>query len=288
MKKATWLALGLSMTAMASAAMAQAPAPAAAAKPAEAPYTPPAKRISPGEALAAWQGMGPTPHRADGHVDLTGVWNGTPSWGAPQHELRHPGTLEADQMVPQRGSQWNKPLYKPEFWQKVRDLDYSRIDVDPSYACTPLGVPRAGVPARIIQTDKDVVMLYGDFIRTIPTDGRKRDPQDSDLSTYYGMPLGHWEGDTLVVESVGFTGNTWLEFIGYFHTDLMTLTERFTRKGNALYYSWTVNDPDVLVEPWTADTTVRVLNTNPEYRMGEPAICETEPGIPEVDPYDRG
>ena len=148
MKKATWLALGLSMTAMASAAMAQAPAPAAAAKPAEAPYTPPAKRISPGEAPAAWQGMGPTPHRADAHVDLTGVWNGTPSWGAPQHELRHPGTLEADQMVPQRGSQWNKPLYKPEFWQKVRDLDYSRIDVDPSYACTPLGVPRAGVPAR--------------------------------------------------------------------------------------------------------------------------------------------
>ncbi len=286
--KASWLALGLSMTVVGATTTALAQAPAAAPAAAEAPYAPPTKRITPGEGAAKFVSNADTPRRPDGKVDLTGVWTGNPSWGAPQHDLRHPGMLESDQMLPQRASQWNKPHYKPEFWQKVRDLDFSRIDVDPSYNCSPNGVPRAGPPIRIIQTDKDVVMLYNDFIRVVPTDGRERDPTDSDQSTFYGLPLGHWEGDTLVVESIGFNDRTWLQFIGYFHTDLMKVTERFTRKGNALYYNWTVDDPDVLAEPWTTDMTVKILNPDPKFRMNEPSECDPLPGIPEVDPYNRG
>lgn len=49
--------------------------------------------------------------------------------------MRESGTREPDQAVMQRGAQWNKPLYKPEYWAKVRDLDFSKADVDPAYGC---------------------------------------------------------------------------------------------------------------------------------------------------------
>ena len=68
----------------------------------------------------------------------------------------------------------------------------------------------------------------------------------------------------------------------------MKVTERFTRKGNALYYNWTVDDPDVLAESWTTDMTVKILNPDPKFRMNEPSECDPLPGIPEVDPYNRG
>ncbi len=286
MSKATWLSTGATLGALIALA-------AGAAATAQEGYKPPAKRLPPGTAavestLKMPQAAVPTPRRPDGKIDLTGVWTGNPTWGAPVHELRHPGTLESDQMVAQRGAGWNKPLYKPEFWSKVRELDYSRIDADPGYNCAPGGVPRAGPPVRIIQNDKDVVFLYNDFVRVIPTDGRQRDPTDNDQSTYYGLPLGKWEGDTLVIESIGFNDRTWLQFQGYYHTDLMKVTERVTRKGNILYYTWTVDDPDVLAEPWTQDTQIKVLNTDPNFRINEPAECDPLPGIPEVDPYNRG
>ena len=57
----------------------------------------------------------------------------------------------------QRGAQWNKPLYKPEHWDKVRSLDYGKADVDPFYGCyKPLGVPRQNVPARIANATKTI------------------------------------------------------------------------------------------------------------------------------------
>ena len=78
-------------------------------------------------------------------------------------------------------------------------------------------------------------------------------------------------GDTLVVDSVGFNGVTWVGWEGYFHTDKMEVTERFTRNGDLLYYNFTVNDPDVLMEPWTSYTHVRRLNPNPRGRMKRPS-----------------
>ena len=76
------------------------------------------------------------------------------------------------------------------------------------------------------------------------------------------MGLAHWDGDTLVIDSVGFGDRTWLGWEGYFHTDKMEVTERFTRNGDLLYYNFTVKDPDVLMEPWTSYTYVRRLNPN--------------------------
>jgi hypothetical protein len=175
----------------------------------------------------------------------------------------------------------NRPLYKPEYWDKVQDLDYNTNFVDPSHKCVPLGVPRMGPPTKIVQTTNDVIFLYAgeshDF-RIIPTDGRAHDPNA--VPTYYGDAVGHWEGDTLVVDSVGFNDVTWIISGlqggggGYFHSFDMHVIERFRRKGNTLRYEVTVDDPGVLLKPWDMTPKNLVLNSNPKATIGEGLPCE--------------
>ncbi len=250
-------------------------------------YMPPAKRVPPGVASAKLTSDLPTPRRADGHPDLTGVWGGTPPGKGTFVGLRRQGTFEADQGTSQRASEWNKPIYKPEFWKKVRSLDYSRVDVDPAYNCTEPGVPRQNAPNRIIQFDTYVMIFNGGNFRVVPTDGKPHTDLEKDQLSDNGVPRAHWDGDTLIVESVGFSGNSWIQWTGYFHTDALKVTERLWRKGNFLYYNWTVDDPNVLVEPWTQDTMIHVLNTAPVQATIPGTPCEIT-GIPIGNPYLRG
>ena len=207
-----------------------------------------------------------------------------------QPGLRRPGGFEADQSAMQRGAQWNKPLYKPEYWEKVRSLDYGKADVDPAYGCyKPVGVPRQNVPGRIVQKNGQIWLLNNveNGLRILPLDNRKRDENDLQFSIYNGMGLAHWDGDTLVIESVGFNDVSWLGWEGYFHSDKMEVTERFTRSGDLLYYNFTVNDPDVLMEPWTSYTYVRRLNPNPN-RQDEATECDERDLELLADPFLRG
>jgi hypothetical protein len=258
-------------------------------------YRPVGKRVSPQDGFAAQQmasdlASRPTPRDEFGHVDFSGNWGANFPSPLGQPGLRAKGTFEPDQVVMQRGAQWNKPLYKPEYWEKVRSLDFSKVDVDPNYGCThPTGVPRQNVPARIVQKHNQIWLLNGveNALRIVPLDARERDPLDSEYQTYNGMPLAKWEGDTLVIESVGFNDITWLGWEGYFHTNAMTVTERFTRRGDLLFYNFTVDDPEVLAEPWRSITYVRRLNPNP-VRQDEAAICEERDVDLLADPYERG
>ena len=251
-------------------------------------YQPPAKRVSPAQGFAQQKSSRPTPKTPDGHPDFTGVWTGGFPSSAGPYTVRRMGTFEPDQAVLQRGVAWNKPIYKPEFWEKVRSLDFSRVDVDPAFRCLPPGVPRQTAPQKIVQTPKEIVFFNATSTRFIPMDGRERDPQDADYSLWSGVPLGHWEGDTLVVESVGFTEESWIQWQGYFHTDAMKVTERLRRDGDLLFYTFTVDDPNVLVEPWTSDTYVRRLNADPKARVDEAQPCMEQDLKSIVDKYYRG
>ena len=254
-------------------------------------YSPAGKRISPQDGFAMQQhSSAPTPRDADGHPDLSGNWivNFPSPIGAPG--LRRMGGFEPDQASMQRAAQWNKPLYKPEFWEKVRSLDFSKADVDPAYGCgKPIGVPRQNVPARIVQRDKQIWLLNSveNGLRILPLDGRKPDPQDDQYSLYNGMGTARWDGDTLVVESAGFNNVSWLGWEGYFHSEDMKVTERFLRQGELLFYNFTVDDPDVLMEPWTSYTYVRRLNPNP-VRQDEAATCDERDIQLLADPFLRG
>src|SRR5579883_1913000 len=203
--------------------------------------------------------MGTTPRTPDGHPDLSGVWNGlgdnlngVPNQMAnagiivesntstrdifsgvriatfPRDSTRPLNDEQAERaaaLLRRMGS--DRPIYKPQYWEMVKNLDQNANEEDPSNNCMPAGIPRAGMPSFIAQTPTYLIFIYpgqGGLIATqtsyrmIPTDGRKHTPlQDLD-GTYNGEAIGHWEGDTLVVDSWGFNSSTWFGQIGgYFH-----------------------------------------------------------------------
>jgi hypothetical protein len=173
----------------------------------------------------------------------------------------------------------NPPVYKPEFWAKVQQLDQNGYKEDPSFTCLPGGIPRIGPPTRILQTATDVVFLYNtnNFLnafdwRVIPIDGRPHHPVYSKDQTFMGDSIGRWEGDTLVIDIVGFNDLTWLGHAGWFHSTNMRVVERFRREGNVLHYDVTVHDPDVLLEPWEMDHRVLRLNASTVYTEDAPCV----------------
>jgi hypothetical protein len=234
--------------------------------------------------------------RLGSHPDLTGSWAWN-DWignymtgGGRRCAPTQPSdcnrqvnqTYDFELYSPSRFGNLGRPVYKPQFWDKVQELDMWTNKYDPVMTCQPLGVPREGPPRRIYQTDKDITFLYqggdagggyGEY-RVIPIDGRKHDP-NRDNPTYFGYTVGHWEGDTLVLDSINFVDTTWLGRGGYFHSEKMRVVERFTRQGDALLYDVTVEDPEVLAEPYVYPTRVVRLNKNPDAGLqGERGNCE--------------
>jgi hypothetical protein len=240
----------------------------------------------------------PTPRLANGQPDLTGVWAHTDWIGnymtgggrrcGPTQEKdcnRSVNQTEDFELYsPSRFGQLNRPQYKPEHWDKVIELDMWTNKYDPVMTCQPLGVPRQGPPRRIYQSENDVTFLYfggdagggyGEY-RIIPTDGRKHTKEAEFDITYMGNTVGRWEGDTLVLDSISFIDTTWLGRGGFFHSDRMRVLEKFTRRGDAILYDVTVEDPEVLLEPWVLPTRPLRRNTNPNAGLiRERGNCET-------------
>ncbi len=245
---------------------------------------------------------GATPRMPDGKPDLSGLWSGNlgdsgggdgftqivdegtvtrlfPSRRCAPTQFRcHENTNQNNDGEFAGRTDPNRPLYKPEYWDKVQDLDYNTNFVDPMFKCQPLGVPRMGPPTKIVQTANEVIFFFAGGVgaehdyRIIPTDGRAHDPLA--FPTYYGDAVGHWEGDTLVVDIVSFNDITWLgPRGGYFHSHELHVTERFRRDGNTLHYQATADDPKVLLEPWTQNARELKLNTNPKAVIQEGRAC---------------
>jgi len=244
----------------------------------------------PAPTIAALAAM-PTPKLADGHPDLSGRWGGGGGGGGNAvqrfdakgnyHNLRNdrkgsPVNQERDSGLSQRFLE-NLPQYKPEFWEKVDYLDVNGNAEDTNFRCFPAGVPRMGPPTKIMATSTEVVFLYNqkNTWRLIPMN-RPHDPINSRDQSYMGDSVGKWEGDTLVVDVTGFNDETWLEWPGYFHTNKMHVIERLRREGNVLHYQVTVEDPDVLIQPWVMDEEVLRLNTAPMVQVEDPPCVETD------------
>ena len=150
---------------------------------------------------------------------------------------------------------------------------------DPVTKCFPPGVPRiyimrVGQPVEIIQIPGRVLMIfeYDHFVRQIFTDGRQHS-QDL-IASYMGDSIGRWEGDTLVVDTVGFnvTINSALDGDGHPHStaNLRTLVERIRRVSHdALTIDFTIDDPKAYTKPWDAHT---VFDLKPGWNIGE-VIC---------------
>src|SRR6185369_10619064 len=128
---------------------------------------------------------------------------------------------------------------------------------------------------------------YTDF-RVIATDGHPFDEKALEQTKYTGTSIGHWDGDTLVIESRGFVPETWLARGGFFHSENMKVYERFTRKGDQMLYEVTVEDPDVLVQPWKQNPLLMTLagTGNDAGGFGDPTLVGSERGNCEVYELD--
>ncbi len=208
------------------------------------------------------------PRAPDGHPDLSGTWdNGAgidfvrPSkegdsvcifgcaGGAPPPPAAGPAPRQST------------PQYRPEFAARVADLDKRQVQEDPVLRCFAPGVPRIGPPDKIAQRAGEAIFLYedvsGSFFRIVPTDGRPH-PTNNEPS-FLGDAVGHWEGDTLVVETVNFNDQTWLTDNGAFHTADLRVVEWLRRTADTLEWEATASDPAVLAEPWQVAKRVAQL-----------------------------
>ena len=241
---------------------------------------PPNWTITPNNPPPAAQAAGvATPRAANGKPDLAGVWGGgyNPISGGGARRCGPTQTkvncnipmdnfwVDYEWLSPSRFGILGHPMYKPEHWDKIQELDQWTNKFDPVMTCQPLGIPRHGTPRRIIQQDKDVIFFYGanaDYgggaaeFRDIPTDGRERNARTASLAFYYGNSIGTWEGDTLVIDSINFVDTTWFGRGGLFHSSSMHVVEKLTRVGNEIRYDMTIEDPEVLIEPWVMPTRV--------------------------------
>jgi hypothetical protein len=199
------------------------------------------------------------PRAADGHPDLSGVWQSlnTAHWNLEPHVSDYPVVLELGAQFavpPGQGVVVGGSIpYLPEA-RAERDKHFAnRLTDDPEGKCYLGGVPRSTYmpyPFQIFQNQHDVVIAYqfATGFRRIFVNGKEEPPLDS----WMGWSNGHWEGDTFVVDVTGLNGRTWLDRAGNFASENARVVERYTPMGpNHLRYEATIDDPTVFSRPWT-------------------------------------
>ena len=145
---------------------------------------------------------------------------------------------------------------------------------DPILSCLPPGVPRIMLipfPMQVVQTSGEVILLfeYDHFVRHISLD-RREHPKNLDF-TWMGDSIGHWEGDTLVVDTTGLNDKTWLDQVGHPHSDSLHVVERIRRVDrDTLQDDLTIDDPRAYAKPWTGQ---QVFKLKPAWRLSE-YVCE--------------
>jgi hypothetical protein len=205
-------------------------------------------------AAATAKGQAFDPH------DLSGAW-----W----RHGKSGSTLSRNNVPPM--TPWAQARYtanKPGIGRAERVVPLGN---DPAMQCDPIGFPRVmfydAYPTEIIQLPGRIIEFFDYFYvhRTIWTDGREI-PKDPD-PTWYGVSVGKWEGDTLVVETVGFNDRTWIDDDGHPHSEDMRVEERYRRVDHDnIELNMTITDPKSYTQPWVGETKTWKLDPKLELR----------------------
>jgi hypothetical protein len=209
----------------------------------------------------------PAPRTANGKPDLSGVWSG-PGPGSYDRNV-------ARDLSPKDIQPWAEALYQ----QRVRDMGKDA----PRATCLPDPFPYYHMVdlARFVQTPELMVILYqgttNSVHRTVFTDGREL-PKDPNPA-WMGYSVGHWEGDTLVVDSAGFNDRSWLDIEGHPHTEALHITERFRRRDfGHMDLEMTIDDPKAFTRPFT----LKIPKTlQPDTDLLE-SVCENDRSVPHM------
>lgn len=203
----------------------------------------------------------PPPRMPDGHPDLSGVWNTQPGYTGNIAKDLKPGELVFQP--------WAEALYKHRVATEGKE--------DPQAYCVLSGVPRENVvpyPFKFLNSKNEIIILYEALhsYRQIFMDGRAL-PKDPNPA-WMGYSIGHWDGDTLVVESKGFEENNWLDNSGHPGTESLRLTETFRRVDfGHMNVAITIDDPKAYKKPWTVKL---VFTANPDTELIEYVCDENE------------
>jgi hypothetical protein len=199
------------------------------------------------------------PRAADGHVDLSGIWEAlnTANWDLEDHsasagpmwEMGAIGAEPAGQGVVEAGA----IPYLPAALETKKTNFANRRTNDPEAKCYMPGIPRANYmpfPFQIIQSAKGVLFVYEYASANRFVNMGK--PVEAVSDTWMGTNNGHWAGDTLVIDVTGLNGLAWFDRSGNFASDKLHVIERFTRTdSDHLHYEATIEDPSVFSRPWT-------------------------------------
>jgi hypothetical protein len=214
-------------------------------------------------------GSADVPRTSSGKPDLTGVWQGGSTQPGAWEEANTGlgvGGSGRNPNAPTVGSSNDRPAGRPgapyQDWAAKKVLEaFDRRGIDdPTGHCLPAGIPRSVMlglfPQQFVQTPTQLVILYEymSAFRVIPF---AAEHPDDLLPSYMGNSVARWEGDTLVVDVIGFNDKTWLAGTGTFHTDALHLVERYTRVSkDRIDYEVTMEDPNVLTKPWTLQSSL--------------------------------
>ena len=210
--------------------------------------------------------------------DLSGMWD-------PPDDLRDAKrtrvnayfTPEEPPMLP-----WAKERYSAvRKGVSATRPDYGREDLDPTLFpyCIPFGLVRSwsySNPIEIVQSPGKEYVLFADGqVQRIHTDGRKH-PDGMPLS-YTGHSIGHWEGDTLVAETVNLIDLTWLDGMGHPHSDALRVEQRLRRVDrNTLEVDFLFDDPKTYTKPWGGKKVFKSLPDTPTNTMLDYDRCEIQ------------
>ena len=205
----------------------------------------------------------PAPRRPDGRINLASVPGQKGHWIRTRRELvvdaSTRNTIPNDRKIADIPFQpWAKALFEYRRARSERDSPHARCkpDAGPREIGTAYGFEMVEFP------DQQRVIIFGiggpQTFRIIYLDGRAHPGAGDLIPTSYGHSVGHWEGDTLVADSVGFNEQTWIEAEGLLHTDQYHQIERFTRTDfDTMRYEVTVDDPGAYTATWTAGFLLR-------------------------------
>jgi hypothetical protein len=228
-----------------------------------------------GQGRGGPQVTGPAPKTQDGKPDFSGLWQRpyTPDMSitatdlnGKQYPLENPAADNGKAKGGGRGPRLLPYTEKGAANWKA----YTPDQGDYTGACLPFGLMRSmnsPDPIQVMQSKEYLSLLYeqNTWFKVFPLDGRAHDPKKT--STWFGDSIGHWEGDTLVVDTTNFNGRTRLDTIGHPHSDALHIIERFQRPDlGHINYEVIVDDPKVYTEKWK---NVRTFNLRPDWEIME-------------------
>jgi hypothetical protein len=198
------------------------------------------------------------PRTADGKPNLNGIWQAMndANWDVEPHAAAagpFPALGAIGATPPGMGIVDGGAIpYLPAAAAKKKDNYKNRASLDPEVKCYLPGVPRATYmpqPFQIFQSTDAVLMTYqyAGATRTI----YMKNPGPAPADSWMGWSVGHWEGETLVVDVTSLNDQTWFDRAGNFHSDALHVVERYTATGpDHLLYEATIEDPKVFSRPW--------------------------------------